>query len=99
MVHFVASDAHNMRGRPLKTPALLTSSRNNSEKKSAWPFRENPMAAFEDAICRSSSDTDEVRFLAANGFCSSKFYFEGAVAIPATHSGCQAVRELRRGAA
>ncbi|HKW57017.1 MAG TPA: CpsB/CapC family capsule biosynthesis tyrosine phosphatase [Candidatus Acidoferrum sp.] len=48
LVHFVASDAHNTRGRPLKLrPAFDTVSEQFGEEKARGLFVENPMAAFE----------------------------------------------------
>lgn len=48
VVHFVASDAHNMRRRPLKLrPAYDVVRRRFGEDKARALFVENPMAAFE----------------------------------------------------
>ena len=48
LVHFVASDAHNLRGRPLKLgPAYATVRNQLGEEVANALFRENPMAAFE----------------------------------------------------
>jgi protein-tyrosine phosphatase len=48
LVHFVASDAHNMRGRPLRLqPAFDLVREQFGEEKARGLFVENPMAAFE----------------------------------------------------
>jgi protein-tyrosine phosphatase len=48
LVHIVASDAHNMRGRPLKLrPAFDLVREQFGEEKARALFVENPMAAFE----------------------------------------------------
>jgi protein-tyrosine phosphatase len=48
VVHFVASDAHNTRGRPLKLqPAFDLVREQLGEAKALALFVENPMAAFE----------------------------------------------------
>jgi protein-tyrosine phosphatase len=48
LVHFVASDAHNTRGRPLKLqPAFELVREQFGEEKARGLFFENPMAAFE----------------------------------------------------
>lgn len=48
LVHFVASDAHNTRGRPLKLrPALEMVREQFGEEKARALFVENPKAAFE----------------------------------------------------
>lgn len=48
LVHIVASDAHNTRGRPLKLqPAFELVREQFSEEKARALFVENPMAAFE----------------------------------------------------
>jgi protein-tyrosine phosphatase len=48
LVHFVASDAHNTRGRPLKLqPAFEMVREQCGEEKARALFMENPMAAFE----------------------------------------------------
>ncbi|MGA2098556.1 MAG: CpsB/CapC family capsule biosynthesis tyrosine phosphatase [Candidatus Acidiferrum sp.] len=48
LVHIVASDAHNMRGRPLKLRAAFDVVRGQfGEEKARALFIENPMAAFE----------------------------------------------------
>jgi len=48
LVHFVASDAHNMRGRPLRLqPAFNLVREQFGEEKARGLFVENPMAAFE----------------------------------------------------
>jgi len=48
LVHFVASDAHNMRGRPPKLqPAFHLVREQLGEEKARGLFVENPMAAFE----------------------------------------------------
>jgi protein-tyrosine phosphatase len=48
LVHIVASDAHNMSGRPLKlSPAYATVSEQLGEEKAKALFEENPLAAFE----------------------------------------------------
>ncbi|MGH9743573.1 MAG: tyrosine-protein phosphatase [Candidatus Acidiferrum sp.] len=48
LVHIVASDAHNMRGRPLRLrPAFDAVSEEFGEEKARALFVENPMAAFE----------------------------------------------------
>jgi protein-tyrosine phosphatase len=48
LVHFVASDAHNTRGRPLKLqPAFELVREQFGERKARALFVENPMAAFE----------------------------------------------------
>jgi protein-tyrosine phosphatase len=48
LVHFVASDAHNTRGRPLKLQAAFDLVRGQcGEEKARGLFVENPMAAFE----------------------------------------------------
>ncbi|HEY2548834.1 MAG TPA: CpsB/CapC family capsule biosynthesis tyrosine phosphatase [Candidatus Acidoferrum sp.] len=48
LVHFVASDAHNMRGRPLKLqPALNAVREQFGEERARALFLDNPMAAFE----------------------------------------------------
>ncbi|MGB6597247.1 MAG: CpsB/CapC family capsule biosynthesis tyrosine phosphatase [Candidatus Acidiferrum sp.] len=48
LVHIVASDAHNMRGRPLKLrPAFDQVREQFGEEKANALFVENPMAAFE----------------------------------------------------
>jgi len=48
LVHFVASDAHNTRGRPLKLqPAFDLVRERFGEEKARALFVENPMAAFE----------------------------------------------------
>jgi protein-tyrosine phosphatase len=48
LVHFVASDAHNTRGRPLKLqPAFDLVLEQFGEEKARGLFFENPMAAFE----------------------------------------------------
>ena len=48
LVHFVASDAHNMRGRPLKLqPAFDAVREQFGEEKAKALFVGNPMAAFE----------------------------------------------------
>ena len=48
LVHIVASDAHNMRGRPLKLrPAFDLVREQFGEEKAHALFVENPMAAFE----------------------------------------------------
>jgi protein-tyrosine phosphatase len=48
MIHFVASDAHNLSGRPHKLRAAydLVQAEFGEEKAEAL-FRENPLAAFE----------------------------------------------------
>jgi protein-tyrosine phosphatase len=47
-IHFVSSDAHNTRGRPLKLqPAYDVVSKKFGEEKARALFVENPMAAFE----------------------------------------------------
>ncbi|MGB7283712.1 MAG: CpsB/CapC family capsule biosynthesis tyrosine phosphatase [Candidatus Acidiferrum sp.] len=48
LVHFVASDAHNTRGRPLKLqPAFELVREQHGEEKARSLFFENPMAAFK----------------------------------------------------
>jgi protein-tyrosine phosphatase len=48
LVHIVASDAHNTRGRPLKLKAAFDLVREQfGEEKARALFLENPMAAFE----------------------------------------------------
>lgn len=48
LVHFVASDAHNTRGRPLRLqPAFDVVSKKFGEEKARALFIDNPMAAFE----------------------------------------------------
>jgi protein-tyrosine phosphatase len=48
LVHIVASDAHNTRGRPLKLQAAFDLVRGQfGEEKARALFTENPMAAFE----------------------------------------------------
>ena len=48
LIHIVASDAHNMRGRPLKLqPAFDAVVEQFGEEKARALFLENPMAAFE----------------------------------------------------
>ena len=48
LVHFVASDAHNMRGRPLRLqPAFNLVREQFGEEKARGLFVDNPMAAFE----------------------------------------------------
>jgi protein-tyrosine phosphatase len=48
LVHFVASDAHNMRGRPLKLqPAFDLVREQFGEEKARALFVENPLAAYE----------------------------------------------------
>jgi protein-tyrosine phosphatase len=48
LVHFVASDAHNMRGRPLKLqPAFDLVREQFGEEKARALFFENPLAAYE----------------------------------------------------
>lgn len=48
LVHFVASDAHNTRGRPLKlAPAYAVVREQLGEETARALFVENPMAAFE----------------------------------------------------
>src|SRR5580658_8466283 len=48
LVHFVASDAHNTRGRPLRLqPAFDAVQEQFGEEKARALFLENPMAAFE----------------------------------------------------
>ena len=48
LVHFVASDAHNTRGRPLKLqPAFDLVREQFGEEKARGLLVENPMAAFE----------------------------------------------------
>jgi protein-tyrosine phosphatase len=48
LVHIVASDAHNLRGRPLKLRAAFDVVREQfGEEKARALFIENPMAAFE----------------------------------------------------
>jgi protein-tyrosine phosphatase len=48
LVHFVASDAHNIRGRPLRLqPAFDIVHDQYGEEKARALFVENPMAAFE----------------------------------------------------
>lgn len=48
LVHFVASDAHNLHGRPLKLgPAYARVRHQLGEEVANALFRENPMAAFE----------------------------------------------------
>jgi protein-tyrosine phosphatase len=48
LVHFVASDAHNMRGRPLRLqPAFNLVRKQFGAEKARGLFVENPMAAFE----------------------------------------------------
>ncbi|SRR6266436_21949 len=48
LVHFVASDAHNMRGRPLKLqPAFELVLKQFGEEVASALFVDNPMAAFE----------------------------------------------------
>jgi protein-tyrosine phosphatase len=48
LVHIVASDAHNMSGRPLKlSPAYASVSEQLGEGKAKALFEENPLAAFE----------------------------------------------------
>jgi protein-tyrosine phosphatase len=48
LVHFVASDAHNMRGRPLRLRVAFDLVQEQfGEEKSRALFVENPMAAFE----------------------------------------------------
>ena len=48
LVHIVASDAHNTRGRPLKLqPAFDVVREQFGEEKARALFVENPMAAFE----------------------------------------------------
>jgi protein-tyrosine phosphatase len=48
LVHIVASDAHNMRGRPLRLqPAFDAVREQFGEEKARALFVENPMAAFE----------------------------------------------------
>ncbi|MGC0775493.1 MAG: CpsB/CapC family capsule biosynthesis tyrosine phosphatase, partial [Candidatus Acidiferrum sp.] len=48
LVHIVASDAHNTRGRPLKLrPAFDLVNEQFGEEKARALFVENPMAAFE----------------------------------------------------
>ena len=48
VVHFVASDAHNVRGRPLQLqPAYEVVREQFGEAKARALFAENPMAAFE----------------------------------------------------
>ena len=48
LVHFVSSDAHNMRTRPLRLqPAYDVVAAQFGEEKARALFRENPLAAFE----------------------------------------------------
>jgi protein-tyrosine phosphatase len=48
LVHFVASDAHNTRGRPLRLrPAFEFVTKRCGEKKARALFVENPLAAFD----------------------------------------------------
>jgi protein-tyrosine phosphatase len=48
LVHFVASDAHNVRGRPLKLQAAFELVRRQfGDEKAQALFVKNPMAAFE----------------------------------------------------
>jgi len=48
MVHFVASDAHNNRSRPLRLrPAYEKVAHRFGEEKARALFQENPQAAFE----------------------------------------------------
>jgi protein-tyrosine phosphatase len=48
LVHFVASDAHNTSGRPLRLkPAYEVVSEHFGEEKARGLFVDNPMAAFE----------------------------------------------------
>ena len=48
LVHFVASDAHNTRGRPLRLqPAFDVVKKKFGEEKARTLFIDNPMAAFE----------------------------------------------------
>jgi protein-tyrosine phosphatase len=48
LVHFVASDAHNMSGRPLKLSAAYAGVRGQlGEERAKALFEENPLAAFE----------------------------------------------------
>jgi protein-tyrosine phosphatase len=48
LVHFVASDAHNTRGRPLRLqPAFDVVRKKFGEEKARALFSDNPMAAFE----------------------------------------------------
>jgi protein-tyrosine phosphatase len=48
LVHFVASDAHNLRGRPLKlTPAYAEVRKQSGAEVAEALFNSNPMAAFE----------------------------------------------------
>lgn len=48
LVHFVASDAHNLRGRPLKLgPAYAEVRKQLGDEVAQGLFAENPMAAFE----------------------------------------------------
>jgi protein-tyrosine phosphatase len=48
LIHFVASDAHNDRGRPLRlAPARERVARQFGEEKAQALFQENPRAAFE----------------------------------------------------
>jgi protein-tyrosine phosphatase len=48
LVHFVASDAHNTRGRPLRLqPAYEVVREQFSDAKARALFFDNPMAAFE----------------------------------------------------
>lgn len=48
VVHFVASDAHNMRGRPLKLQAAYDTVREQfGEEMARGLFVENPLAAYE----------------------------------------------------
>lgn len=48
LVHFVASDAHNLRGRPLKlAPAYAAVCKQTGAEVADALFRDNPMAAFE----------------------------------------------------
>ncbi len=48
LVHFVASDAHNLSGRPLQlSEAYVAVSKQRGEAVARAVFRENPLAAFE----------------------------------------------------
>lgn len=48
LIHFVASDAHNTRGRPLRLrPACELVAKRFGEEKARALFLENPLAAFE----------------------------------------------------
>jgi protein-tyrosine phosphatase len=47
-VHFVASDAHNLKGRPLQLRAAFDAvAKRRGEEVAQALFRDNPLAAFE----------------------------------------------------